>query len=148
MPFFMLVSSKIHMKLLFSYLIAQSFQENPKHIMNPIDDFIATLEPNLQELANILRHYILASSPDIKEKIAYGIPFFFQTKNICYINPTKEGLDLAFVKGHMLNSCADPFELKGRKNVKSIYLQSSTELDFEILDQVLQEAIQLDLKKQ
>ena len=114
--------------------------------MNPVEEYIASKDPQLRELMDMLRHIILSTSPEFREKIAYGIPFFYIRKNICYLNPTNEGLDVGFVRGSAIGMQHKSFELKGRKTVKSFRFKKLEDIDFELFDQVLQEAIRLDKK--
>ena len=94
----------------------------------------------------MLRHIILSSAPGIREKISYGIPFFYLSKNLCYFNPKKGGLDVGFIRGHEIEIAPPGFERKNRKQVKSFHFTRLEDLDYEGFDQVLQLAIQLDTK--
>lgn len=112
--------------------------------MNAVENFILDTDPETQEILEVLRQFILASDPHIREKISYGIPFFFRKKNICYLNPKINGVDLGFVSGTKLAFTHPTFELKDRKQVKTLHYTSVQEIDFTVLDKILQEAILID----
>lgn len=112
--------------------------------MNPVESFIDKLAGQQRELADVLRHFILSVDPEIREKISYGIPFFYKEKNICYLNPVAAGIDLGFVKGSKFKRAFPGIEMKNRKKVRTIYLQNADTIDFELLLSAFHEALSLD----
>jgi len=115
--------------------------------MNPVENFIDnTKDETLRETMEILRHFILSTDDRFQEKISYGIPFFYMNRNICYLNPTRRGLDLGFVKGYRIQTDFPGFELLGRKQVKTFHYNKPNDINFISLDDVLKEAIKLDKK--
>jgi hypothetical protein len=114
--------------------------------MNPVESFIYNLGQPESEIAEILRHFILSLDPSIREKIAYGIPFFYKNKNICYLNPSSGGIDLGFVRGSKLQIQHPGIESKNRKMVRTIFLKKVDDIDFELLLSVMKEALYLDEK--
>ena len=112
--------------------------------MNPVESYIENQNEPMREMMDILRYIILSANTDMKEKISYGIPFFYMQKNICYLNQTKYGLDLGIVKGIGINRNFPGLELKDRKQVKTIRFQKLDDIDFELIHQILDEAIKLD----
>jgi hypothetical protein len=66
-----------------------------------------------------VRDIIFKINPDVIEKLSYGIPFYHLKGLFCYLNPTKNGLDLCFMDGVFID---DPYSVltRGkRKRVKS-----------------------------
>jgi len=61
--------------------------------LNTIDDYIATLAPMQQEVAQIMRELIQTAAPQATETIAYSMPAFQQNgKVLVYFAPAKAHL--------------------------------------------------------
>lgn len=78
----------------------------------------------------------------MQEKLSYKIPFFYYHGALCYLNPTKEGVDIGFTKGYELSNTSGLLEAKGRKQVRTITFHSVAEVEEneEALRQLLNEA--------
>jgi hypothetical protein len=112
--------------------------------VNPIEQYIETKDPSIRDILDLLRHFILSFDPAMKEKIAYGIPFFYIHKNICYLNPVRNGVDIGFTQGLRLDLNLVGFELKNRKMVKTLHYKRVDEIDFEAVGLILEKALLLD----
>lgn len=85
------------------------------------------------------------SYPNLRDKISFKIPFFYGKTWICYTNILKKGgVELAFVRGNELSNAQGVLDFKKRKQVGGITYHSSNEIDYEILAEILNEAIDLD----
>ena len=76
------------------------------HIMNTIDEYIETFEPDIQKTLNEIRNFIKNEVPEATEKISYGMPTFYLNGNLVHFAafknhygffPTPSGID-AFEK--------------------------------------------------
>jgi hypothetical protein len=113
-----------------------------------IDDFIQSKEINLRPLLAQIRNIIMISHPQIREQIAWNLPFFYCFDHLCYLSVSKKtkGVEVCFAKGFHIKDEAGVLDAKDRKLVKGI---TFTDLaDFEAKEdaflEVLQEAILLN----
>ena len=76
------------------------------HIMDSIDEYIETFEPDIQKTLNEIRNFIKNEVPEATEKISYGMPTFYLNGNLVHFAafknhygffPTPSGID-AFEK--------------------------------------------------
>ena len=115
-----------------------------------LDDLFAFLPEDELRMVKALRKLVYDCIPEIKEKLSYNVPFFRLRKNICFIWPgsvpwggTFEGVQFGFTRGHLL---ADQSQLNAgkRKYVRTRTFQSVAEIDFELLRELLFEALVID----
>ena len=115
-----------------------------------LDDLYAYLPEHELQMVKALRKLVYDCIPEIKEKLSYNVPFFRMRKNICFIWPgsvpwggTFEGVQFGFTRGHLL---ADQSYLDAgkRKYVRTRTYQSLAEIDFEVLRELLFEALIID----
>jgi len=105
------------------------------------------------EIVLFLQDLISQSIPDIKVKLSYNVPFFYKNRNICLIWPgavpwgkvPKSGVELAFTNGHLLKDKHNYLIKGNRKQVYNRIFYSVDEIDVNIIEDLLQEAYQLDL---
>jgi hypothetical protein len=88
--------------------------------MKTVDAFIETLPEEKAKLAALLREIILSSVPGIQEKLSFKIPFYHYFGMFCYINPTKEGIDLGLCRGKDLVEEFPRLHLKNRAIVATL----------------------------
>lgn len=109
-----------------------------------IDDFIFRHEGNQQE---ILAHFhdLFINELGLSPKIAYGLPFYYKRKRIFYLNPKKNGtVDLAFIRGIEMSNSNGLMELKNRKHIMTIEIESIKRMPYEGILENIHEAIFLD----
>jgi hypothetical protein len=114
--------------------------------MKTVEDFISAQTPDRRKLLQHVRTLFLASAPAVTEKISYGIPFFSRFTWLGYLNPTREGLDVGFTRGHLLSGSHERLEVRDRKIVRSILLrwdETRDETD-RLLMPVIREALLVD----
>jgi hypothetical protein len=87
-----------------------------------VDAYIDQLEEPLSETAALIRQLLLESVPGIEEKFSFKIPFYHYHGMFCYLNKTKEGLDLGFCRGKDLVMAFPQLDLRGRDMVASVLL--------------------------
>ena len=112
--------------------------------MGPIDEFIAAQVRETREIIEALRTLILESGPDIEERLAHRIPFYYYHGRFCYINPVKGGVDLGFCHGNELSNTQGLLESKERVEVKTIFISSLIDFPTDAIRQILQEALLLN----
>jgi hypothetical protein len=116
-----------------------------------IDDFLSHLPQEEYVIVTYLRRLVLQCIPDVKEKLAYNVPFYYRHSRICFIWPgaipwgkqPKTGVEFGFCKGHLLS---DPSYLNAG-NRKEVYIKTFydiKEVDSEILRSLLYEAVSID----
>lgn len=108
------------------------------------DDYIYRHEGGQRELLLHL-HYLLAEELKLEAKIRYKIPFYYNHSWICYLNADKAGgVELAFTRGNELSNEQGLLDPKGRKQVMSILITQTEQINDPVLHEVLHEAILLD----
>jgi len=118
-------------------------KKNKRAMANRVDDFILALPLEKQALADYLRRKITAIGPHLVERMSFGLPFFYGKKGVVYLNPKPQGIDLGFMQGHLLTP--RPHLIVGkRKQVRSLYFSLKKDVDLDLLQNVLQEAIAID----
>ena len=112
--------------------------------MKTVEHFVLGYDGEQKAIISYL-HHLLTVEHDLIPKIRYNIPFYYRKSWICYINPLKNnGVELAFLKGHLLSNEHGLLDQKDRKIVSGIsYFQVSDILDKD-LNPIVQEAIILD----
>ena len=106
------------------------------------------------EIVEELRHLVHECIPDVNEKLSYNVPFFKRNRNVCFIWPAsipwgnvpKEGVQLGFTSGHLINDFADYLTMGTRKNVAVKIFFSPEEIEPELVKACLFEALEVDNK--
>ena len=112
--------------------------------MNGINQFILGLDGQQKAIVSYL-HYRLTDHHGLTQHIKYEIPMYYQKSWVCYLNPIKKnGVELAFLKGHRLSNEQGILTMKNRKLVAGIDLFSIENLPEKEIDEIIQEALILD----
>ena len=116
-----------------------------------INEFLAFLPQEELNVLEQLREIVLNCIPDVKEKLAYNVPFYYRHSRICFIWPgsvqwgktEKKGVELGFCKGYLLS---DPSYLEkgGRKEVFIKTFYKAKEVDADTVAQLIYEAVVID----
>jgi hypothetical protein len=116
-----------------------------------VSEFLSFLPEEELKIVEALRMLVMKCIPDVKEKLSYNVPFYFRYARICFIWPgsvpwgkkIKTGVELGFCKGHLLS---DPSYLNigNRKEVFIKTFHTLKEIDWDLLQQLLYEAIAID----
>lgn len=119
-------------------------QSTLQSFLKTIDDFILGLEGQQKAIVSYLHHRLIqyhGLKPDIK----YEIPMYQNRKWVCYLNPIKkDGIELAFVKGHLLSNEQKLLDRKKRKYVAGIHISDLSQIRERSIDEIVQEALLLD----
>lgn len=119
----------------------------------PILQLIETLPENERIITDVLRQIILEKLPPYcKEKISFGVPYFYGNKGICIVWPAtiprggiKEGVLLGFWYGNRLKD-RDRYLTHGtNKQIFYKIYKEPEEIDDRKIIRLLDEAIALDL---
>jgi hypothetical protein len=122
--------------------------ENPQVVQfKSIDEFLDNLPEKELEIVLFLRKIILECMPDLKEKLAYNVPFYYRHSRICYIWPAsvpwgkvEKGVAIGFCKSaSFLDQTFETINFSS----KSLFF-SITEIDVVSLKQQIYEAILID----
>ena len=116
-----------------------------------ISEYIESKDKSLRPLLMYIRKLIMRSHPQIQEKIAWNIPFFYCLDFLCYLGVIKKTnvVEVCFVKGFHLSDEAGLLDAKGRKLVKGITFTNFRDFEEkeEAFLEILQEAILLNETK-
>src|SRR6187549_1741561 len=125
--------------------------------MQDVETVIAELPSDERAIAKRLRALILDIDPRIREKLSYGVPYFFHHRRICFVWPTsclpcgeyslkKTGtkVTLGLCYGNLLSNDRGLLLQEGRKQVFVIKYTSVNEIDEKAVREILQEAVLVD----
>lgn len=113
--------------------------------MNPVEEYILKQKGAQQELLAFLHTHLVGKG--LKAKIAYGLPFYYGKKWICYLKTNKDlSLDLSFTRAHQFEDPSGLLESRERRQIKSLVLKDLESLPYEAIDLCLEAAIALDEK--
>lgn len=121
---------------------------NPQKIkFKSVADFLKSLPSGEWEIVELLRELIFETVPEVNERLAYNVPFFYRNRRLAFIWPSsvpwgniKEGVALGFLHGNaLLETGAKP----GSKVVRIVF-KSVAEVDRDLVRQLLYEAVQND----
>lgn len=116
--------------------------------MNPAAQYILDQPEPFRTILLQLQSLIEQAVPDYSLKYKYRLPFYYlKDKPFCYLNCSRDYVDLGFIRGAWLQSHSQVLVSEDRKVVKSLRYRSVEEIDVEILLAVLQEAVLAQDKK-
>jgi len=114
--------------------------------MNEVEEYIFNYQGFKREIL-LYFHAMLVEEFQLKPKIAYKIPMYYQHKWVVYLNPdNREGVELAFPNGFRFQASHELLESKGRKMVRSVEFKSLEEIPENNIRAILEEAIFIDNK--
>ena len=111
---------------------------------DPVERFLESYEPEVQEIARLLRALVLRLVPDADEKVhrpwktvAYG-----RSKKFCAISPHKAWVNLQFHSGSNLLDPSDLLEGKG-KSMRHVTVATLKDVKRRGLAKLIREAAEL-----
>jgi hypothetical protein len=116
-----------------------------------VGEFLAYLPYEEFTIVDRLRELIYECIPDVQERLAYNVPFFYRHSRIVFIWPgwvpwgrkRKSGVELGFCRGNLLSDAA--YLNKGsRKEVYIRTFQHEKEIDIAEIRRLLLEAVSID----
>ena len=115
-----------------------------------VEELLATLPAEERVIVEQLREIVLTCLPNAKEKLSYGVPYYFLQSRVCFIWPASvpwggidKGVLIGFCKGHLLSD-AGYLEVGKRKQVLTRTFYTTKEIDRERLSRLLYEAAWID----
>lgn len=125
--------------------------------MQEVDDFIAELSGDEKRIVSRLRLLIVETDPRIRQKLSYGVPYFFHHRRICFLWPASHlprnefrpseidfKVTFGFCYGNLLSNDQGLLLKEGRKQVYVIKYSSIKEINENAVREILQEAIMID----
>jgi hypothetical protein len=116
--------------------------------MNPAEDYILKQQEPYRGMLLHLQAFIERTIPELDLKYKYRIPFYYiDGKPFCYLNQSKDYVDIGFWHAAHLTVHLDKMTTAGRKMMKSLRYTSLDKIDNEILIDVLNDAYSVKDKK-
>jgi hypothetical protein len=113
-----------------------------------IEDFISSLPYEEKNMTVQLREIILETNSAFKEKFAYGVPYYYLTKRVCFIWPTSiprsglsGGVVFGLCNGVILKKKFDIISCGKNKVAGWIQYHHIKEIKSKIIKEILTEAI-------
>jgi uncharacterized protein len=97
-------------------------------MVKTVDDYIDGLPPDGAVVVESLRKLIHQLVPGVQEKLSFKIPFYQFFGMFCYINRTKEGIDLGFCRGKDLVEEFPQLLLKERAIVATVCIKTKKDI--------------------
>ncbi len=111
--------------------------------MQTVADFFTSLTAKQKPLADYLFLRIQTWKPELFPSIKYNTIFFTGHKNVCYFSLKERGIDVGFIHGHLIMPRPE-FITANRKQVVSLFFAYEEDVNEDLLQSVLDEAIRLD----
>lgn len=116
------------------------------------NNFISPLPENQLIIVEELRAFIFQRYPDIAEKLAYGVPYYYFNKRCFFIWPTyvprsgvkEDGVLLGFCNGHLMTYHTYKFRGLMNKIVRFVVYEEVDTIDWNEVGQWLNEAVEID----
>ena len=116
--------------------------------MNPAEDYILSRPGPYRMILLHLQLVIERTIPELQLRYRYKIPFFYlDGKPFCYLNQSKDYVDLGFWNAAYLTVHTELMETSGRKMMKSLRYRSLDDIKDRILVEVLEDAYSVRDKK-
>ena len=117
-------------------------------------EFYDRLPQNELIIVDVLRQIVIENLPKhCKEKLAFGVPYFYGNRGICIIWPAsvprggfKEGVLLCFWQGNKLKDEDDYLTHGTNKKVFYKIYKTPEEIDEKAIVKLLREALRVDAK--
>lgn len=114
--------------------------------MNPVESYIYHMEGEEREIASYL-HDLFTQRYGMSYKMRYRIPFYDIKKWICYLSPQKKGgIELCFLHGRWMEDPQGALDAKDRTQVYGITYHRLSDINENVLEVLINEAIELDTK--
>lgn len=111
--------------------------------MNLVDEYITSLDREKALLFKHIRGILLKCVPSSSETIKYGVPYYEYFGHMCYISPTKKGVNLGFTRGHQLSNEQGLLTGDG-KVVRHLHFETINDYEDQEVMTIINEAILLN----
>lgn len=111
-----------------------------------IEAFIENAPAGIRKILREL-HVYLSEQLELRSQIRYQIPFYGHHGWICYLNPVRgkdSEMELVFIHGQRLMDEKGLLKAKERKQVAGLTLSAHVDLDWVLIEDLIQQALILD----
>ena len=116
--------------------------------MNPAEEYILRQPEPFKSILLHLQATIEATIVQAELRYKYKIPFYYlEGRPYCYLNHSRDYVDLGFWNAAHLSVHLDKMETAGRKMMRSLRFRTLEEIDQNILIEVLEDAYRVRNKK-
>ena len=116
--------------------------------MNPAETYIVNQREPFRGILLHLQSVIETTVPEVDLKYKYRLPFYYiQGKPFCYLNQSKDYVDVGFWHANHLSVHLDKMTTAGRKMMRSLRYKSLEEINDLVLVEVLKDAYSVRDKK-
>ena len=106
-----------------------------------VDQFIEALPSDINEITTVLRNLIFETSGNFTEEIKWSKPSYGINQNICYLQASKNHVNLGFYSGASLTDKDNLLEGTG-KQMRHIRFKKLDEIQPAKIKALIQEAIE------
>lgn len=116
--------------------------------MKPAEEYLFNKPEPYRSMLIYLQSVIQQVMPEANLLYKWHLPFFYVgTRPICYLNQSKDYVDLVFWNGAHFTVHVENLTLADRKRMKSLRYKSLEEIDENVLKAILDEAYKIRDKK-
>lgn len=115
-----------------------------------IDDFLDYLPEDELAIVERLRTLVLETIPEMKEKLAYNVPFYYRHYRLLYIWPAavpwgglQSGVSLGFCYGSQIDD-GSYLNRADKKQTASKNFKSADEIDTFMLRELIYQSVEID----
>ena len=109
--------------------------------MRPAEQYLYNLDEPFRSIGLEVKAIVEATLPDLTLTFKWHLPFYCHGKKpFCYINQSRDYLDLAFYHAAHFTEHLDSLVSENRKIVRSLRYRSLEKIDVQILQEVLLQA--------
>ena len=120
---------------------------NDNRTIKEVDQYIANLPEDIQEITDSLRKIILNVSPELEEEYKWSMPNYSYKGLACYLQASKKHVNLGFQKGNELEEKDIHNLLQGTgKTMRHIRIKKMEEIKPEVFTSLIQAAMELNKK--
>ena len=114
-------------------------------MMNPAETYILSKEEPFRSILLHLQLTVETTIPEVILKYKWHLPFYDLTGNnmFCYLNQSKNYVDLVFTRGAHLTQHTDKLVSENRKCMKSLRYFNMEDINDRVLIDLLKEAYAL-----
>ena len=93
-----------------------------------VDQYIESLPEEKQELCEYIRQLIFENVHGVEERFSYKLPVYHYFGMFMFMNNTKEGIDIAFMRGKDLLEAFPQLEPKDRAIIASVCIKNKKDI--------------------
>lgn len=113
-----------------------------KRTNDKVDQYIAELPEEIQKITIALREIVLESSLELNEEFKWSMPNYSYHGLVCYIQASKQHVNLGFHKGNILQEKDEVGLLEGTgKAMRHIRIKKLEEIQPEVFASLITEAM-------